>query len=99
MTRTVYTVTTLPARAKPHTSLRARLRGLCAAVAFMAGAADALVTAALGLPPVTFIVRRFGAAVRRAYRAGAAPPPVLATTVRPAVVARTPADPAVRGDV
>jgi hypothetical protein len=58
-----------PARA-PH-SLRDVLRGLFAVAGLFAGAADALVTAFLGVPRLGWLARRAGEAAARTYRRAA----------------------------
>jgi hypothetical protein len=50
--------------------MRARLAGLHAVAVFLLSGLDALVTAAVGLPPVAWIVRQVAAVVREAYRLG-----------------------------
>lgn len=45
-------------------------RGLVAVAVLLLTAADALLTAAVGIPPVAWCARRIGAVVREAYRLG-----------------------------
>jgi hypothetical protein len=58
-------------RARTPRSPRAVLRGLAAVAALFAGAADALITAALGVPRVGWLARRAGEAAASEYRRGA----------------------------
>lgn len=50
--------------------LRSILRGLAAVAALAATAADALVTAVIGIPPVTWALRRICRAIGEEYRRG-----------------------------
>ncbi len=61
------------------TSTRRVLRGLVAVLVLLISAVDALVTAAVGLPPIAWCVRRFAAVVRDAYRLGRFGPPSTCT--------------------
>ena len=57
--------------ARTPRSPRAVLRGLAAVAALFAGAADALVTAFLGVPRLGWLARRAGEAAADEYRRGA----------------------------
>ncbi len=52
------------------TRFRSILRGLAAVAALVATAADALVTALIGIPPVTWVLRRISRAIGEEYRRG-----------------------------
>jgi hypothetical protein len=52
------------------TRFRSILRGLAAVAALVATAADALVTALIGIPPVTWALRRVSRVIGEEYRRG-----------------------------
>lgn len=79
--RAAYVVT---AARPPRLSWRSRWRGLCAVVALLLSAADALVSAVLGIPPAALRLRRVGPLVGEAYRAGARGCPVVVLAPVPA---------------
>lgn len=54
----------------PRRTWRTVGRGLAAVAAFLLSAVDALVTAALGVPPIAWTARQLAAMVREAYRLG-----------------------------
>lgn len=54
----------------PRRSWRSVARGVASVVAVLAGALVALAAAAIGIPPVAWIVRQLTATARQAYRLG-----------------------------
>ena len=63
----------------PRRTCHTVARGLLAVAVLVAGALDALVTAAIGVPPVAWTTRRLARLVRDAYRIGRYGPPSTCT--------------------
>lgn len=83
MTRTVYTITDRPGHPKRHMDARAIWRGLVAVAVLLLTAADALITAVLGIPPIACTVCRLAEAYREAYDRGGPQEPPTVITVTP----------------
>jgi hypothetical protein len=77
----VYRITTGPCPPRAARHRYGILRGLAAVAALLLTAADQLVSAFTGLPPVACLWGRLAAAVRAAYRRGAIPPPEMAAAL------------------
>lgn len=83
MTRTVYTITDRPGHPKRHMDARAIWRGLVAVAVLLLTAADALITAVVGIPPIACTVRRLAGAYREAYHGSGPQEPPAVITVTP----------------
>jgi hypothetical protein len=70
----------------PNRSWRTVGRGLAAVARLLVSAADALITAAVGVPPIGWCVRQLVAAIRETYRLGRFGEPSTCTDVAVVVV-------------
>jgi hypothetical protein len=85
MAHDAYRITSAPSRPRRG----GVVRGLLAVAALLITAADALITALIGIPPIGWMWRQVAAVITSTYRRAAARPgpipgsePVLITTVR-----------------
>jgi hypothetical protein len=65
----------------PRRTWRTVGRGLAAVARLLLSALDALITAAVGIPPIAWCARQFAGVIRETYRLGRYGPPSTRTAV------------------
>lgn len=86
----VYRITTGPRPPRAARTRHGTLRGLAAVAVLLLTAADALITALAGIPPLAWLWHQAADVIRATYRQAAWPPPemVAARIIPPAATER-----------
>ena len=81
MTKSAYRITSGPRPPRARGTRYRTVRGLAAVAVLLLTAADALITALAGIPPLAWIWRQLADVIRTTYRQAAWPPPELAAAL------------------